>query len=57
MFIRNKVEDGLGGKWNVELFGSDPSWGRATYIKDDKWVILFGYGDQGWDYIIWAADC
>ena len=57
LYIQQKVEDSFAGRWNVEIFGGDPSWGRATYIKNDQWIILFGYGSAGWDYIIWAPDC
>ena len=57
VFIQSKIEDSLGGKWNVEIFGDALSWGRATYVNADKWILLFSYGDEDWDFIIWAPDC
>lgn len=57
VYIQQKVEDAFSGRWNVEIFGDDPSWGRSTYIKNDQWILLFGYGPSSWDYIIWAPDC
>ena len=57
LYIQQKVEESFGGRWNVEVFGNDPSWGRATHIANDQWMLLFGYGDYDWDYIIWAPEC
>ena len=44
LYIQQKVEESFGGRWNVEVFGNDPSWGRATHITRDQWILLFGYG-------------
>ncbi len=57
LFIQQKVEDSFSGRWVVEVFGGDPSWGRATHIRNDQWVLFFGYGAYSWDYIIWAPEC
>jgi hypothetical protein len=57
VYIQQKVEESFGGRWNVEIFGNDPSWGRATHLLNDQWILLFGYGDAGWDYIIWTPEC
>lgn len=57
VFIQQKVEDAFSGRWAVEIFGGDPSWGRATYIRNEQWILLFGHGIESWDYIIWAPDC
>ena len=57
LYIQEKVSEAFGGKWNVEVFGNDPSWGRATHIHNDEWILLFGYGEYEWDYIIWAPEC
>ena len=57
LYVQQKVEESFGGRWNVEIFGNDPSWGRATHIANDQWILLFGYGDYDWDYIIWAPEC
>lgn len=57
VYIQQKIEDALSGRWNVEIFGNDPSWGRSTYIKNDQWILLFGYGPNSWDYILWVPDC
>lgn len=57
LYIQQKVEDSFSGRWAVEIFGGDPSWGRATHIKNDQWELLFGYGSYEWDYIIWAPEC
>ena len=32
-------------------------WGRATHIKNDQWILLFGYGEYQWDYIVWPPEC
>lgn len=57
LFIQQKVEDSFSGRWVVEIFGGDPSWGRATHIRNDQWVLFFGYGSYSWDYIIWTPEC
>lgn len=57
LFIQQKVEDSFSGRWVVEIFGGDPSWGRATHIRNDQWVLFFGFGTYSWDYIIWAPEC
>lgn len=56
-YIAGKIEDDFGGKWNVEIFGGDPSWGRSTHISSDKWLLYFAWGDYELDYIIWVPDC
>jgi hypothetical protein len=57
LFLQQKVEDSLSGRWVVEIFGGDPSWGRATHIRNDQWILFFGFGTYSWDYIIWAPEC
>ena len=57
LYIQQKVEDAFSGRWIVEIFGGDPSWGRATHIRDDMWILYFGYGSYSWDYIIWTPEC
>jgi hypothetical protein len=57
VYIQQKIEDSFSDRWNVEIFGGDPSWGRATYIQNEKWILLFGYGDNDWDYIMWVSEC
>lgn len=57
LFIQQKVEDSFSGRWVVEIFGGDPSWGRATHIRNDQWALFFGYGSYSWDYIIWTPEC
>jgi hypothetical protein len=44
LYIQQKVEDSFSGRWIVEVFGNDPSWGRASHIYNDQWAIYFGYG-------------
>jgi len=56
-FIASKIEDAWSGRWNVEIFGGDPSWGRSTHISQDKWLLFFAWGDYELDFIIWAPDC
>lgn len=55
-YIQKKVEDAFGGKWNVEVYGDNPAWGRATYIKNDQWIFLYRE-ETTWYYVIWAPDC
>jgi hypothetical protein len=57
LFIQQKVEDAFSGRWVVEIFGGDPSWGRATHIRNDQWILYFGFGSYSWDYIIWTPEC
>ena len=55
--VQEKVSEAFGGKWNVEIFGNSPSWGRATHILDEEWIIFFKYGESKWNYIIWVPEC
>lgn len=57
VFVQQQIEDAFSGRWNVEVFQGDPAWGRATYIDNDQWIVIFGYGDNYLDYIIWAPRC
>ena len=55
--VQQKAEDNWGGRWSVEYFGGDPSWGRATHVENEQWIIVFGYGSEGWDIIISKPQC
>ena len=57
LFLQQKAEDNWAGRWSVEIFGGDPSWGRATHVEGDQWIILFGYTRHDWDYIISKPQC
>ncbi len=55
-FVQSGLEKSFPANWNVEIFGLDPSWGRATHIKDDQWILAIGYGISRLDIIIWVAE-
>ena len=57
LYIQQKVEDNYSGRWAVEILTNDPGWGRATHTDNEQWVIIFGYGSDEWDYIIWKPAC
>jgi hypothetical protein len=58
VYIQQKIEDSFSDRWNVEIFrGISSVWGRLTYIQNQRWILLFDYGDNDWDYIIWVSDC
>lgn len=57
LYVQQKMVESFGQVWNVEIIEEEATWGRATHIFDQTWIIFFKFGASKWNYFIWVPEC